>query len=73
MKIWLCAYKWMEKDYNAIKTSFRVLILQGLNQKPENNINFSTWKSTATPFLNTVTSEKYHLTLKFLILVVHEK
>jgi hypothetical protein len=55
-------------------TSFRVLILQGPKQKPENNINFSTWKRTATPFLNSVMSEKwYHLILKSLLLAVHEK
>jgi hypothetical protein len=45
------------KDFNELKTLFAVLILEGVIQKAADMMCLSKWKSTATPFFNSVKSE----------------
>ena len=51
----------------TMKTLIGLLILQGIEQKPENGIYFSKRESTVTPYFSQIMTEKrFHILLKFL-------
>ncbi|CAH1997194.1 unnamed protein product [Acanthoscelides obtectus] len=59
--------KWTQTNKNEIRTLLGLLILQGINPKPEYKMYFSRRHSIETPFFPKVMSERrFHLLIKFL-------
>jgi hypothetical protein len=74
MKFRLHVQKWKYRDTNKLLTPLGVLIFQGVALKPENKMHTSKCESTATPFFNSVMSQKwYHLLPEISILCEQRK
>lgn len=60
-------HKWVDTNLNELKTYFGILILQGICQKPTNELYFTKRESIATPFFSKIISiERFSLLSKFL-------